>query len=50
MPEYIIKLTQQELNNLKAFLGRATLSGNEAMEFVKLANKIEKAEVIESGK
>lgn len=41
--KYIIKLTEKELNNLKIFLSRATLNGNEALEFVKLADKLEKA-------
>lgn len=50
MMGYRIELTQQELNNLKIFLSRTTLSGNEAIEFVKLANKVEKAEVVQDGK
>mgnify|MGYP001157456698 FL=1 len=50
MNEYIIKLTQQELNNLKVFLGRTTLSGNEAVEFMKIVEKIGKAEVVKDAK
>ena len=49
MKRYIIKLTEQELNNLKIFLQRSTLNGSEALEFVKLANKISNAEVVEDG-
>ena len=49
MNEYIIKLTQQELNNLKVFLGRTTLSGNEAVEFMKIVEKIGQAEVVKDG-
>jgi len=41
MNEYIIKFNNKELNNLKIFLSRVTLSGNEALEFVKLVQKIE---------
>ncbi len=52
MNEYTIKLTEKELINLKVFLSRTTLTGNEALEFVKLANKIETAKVVkeENGK
>lgn len=44
---YNIEFTQQELNNLKIFLSRTTLSGKEAMGFVRLADKIENAKVVE---
>lgn len=44
---YKIELTQQDLNNLKIFLSRTTLSGKEALGFVKLADKIENAKVVE---
>lgn len=44
-----IKLTLQELRNLKIFLSRTELKGHEALEFVKLAQKIEQAEVSEDG-
>lgn len=46
MNEYVIKLNNKELNNLKIFLSRVTLSGNEALEFVKLAQKIENAQKV----
>lgn len=43
---YKLILTESELNNLKIFLARASLSGGEAAEFMKLADKIGKAEVV----
>ena len=43
---FTIKFTEKELNNLKVFLSRVTLSGNEALEFVKLAQKIENAQKV----
>lgn len=46
MNEYLIKLTEKELNNLKLFLSRVPLSGNEALEFIKLAQKIENAQKV----
>lgn len=46
---FAIKLTQQEMNNLKAFLSRTTLTGNEALEFMKLVDKLENAEVTKDG-
>lgn len=45
MPEYIIKLTKQEIDNLKVFLSRVQLTGVEALEFVKIAEKVNKSEV-----
>ena len=46
----IIKLTDEELNNLKVFLGRCDLKGNEVSAFLSILNKINNAEVIEDGK
>lgn len=46
---YKLILTESELSNLKIFLARASLTGNEAVEFMKLAEKIGKAEVIKDG-
>ncbi len=46
----IIKLTDEELNNLKVFLGRCDLKGNEVPAFLSILNKINNAEVIEDGK
>lgn len=33
-------LTQADINNLRVFLGRASLTGNEVGTFVELANKL----------
>lgn len=41
---YKLKLTEQELNNLKIFLSRATLTGAEVAEFSILIYKINNAE------
>jgi len=41
----IIKLTDEELNNLKVFLGRCDLKGNEVSAFLSILNKINNAEV-----
>ena len=46
----IIKLTDEELNNLKVFLGRCDLKGNEVPAFIAILNKINNPEVIEDGK
>lgn len=35
-----MQLTQQDINNLRLFLGRATLTGNEVGALVDLANKL----------
>jgi hypothetical protein len=46
----IIKLTDEEINNLKVFLGRCDLKGNEVPAFIAILNKINNPEVIEDGK
>ena len=46
---YKIVLTESELSNLKIFLARASLTGSEAVEFMKLADKIGRAEVVKDG-
>lgn len=50
MNEYNIRLTEQDRNNLMLFLMRVNLSGKEALQFMKIADKIEKAEVVTDGK
>lgn len=40
----IVKLTDQEKNNLLAFLMRCTLQGQEAPAFLALVNKIQLAQ------
>ena len=40
-----IKLTDEELNNLKVFLGRCDLKGNEVPAFIVILNKLNHAEV-----
>lgn len=35
-----MQLTQQDINALRLFLGRATLTGNEVGALVELANKL----------
>ena len=45
----IIKLTDEELNNLKVFLGRCDLKGNEVPAFISILNKINNTEVIKDG-
>ena len=46
----IIKLTDEEINNLKVFLGRTDLKGAEVPAFIAIVEKINKAEVIEDAK
>lgn len=41
----IIKLTDEELNNLKVFLGRCDLKGNEVPAFIVILNKLNHAGV-----
>ena len=45
----IIKLTDEELNNLKVFLGRCDLKGNEVPAFIEILNRINNAEVESDG-
>ena len=45
----IIKLTDEELNNLKVFLGRCDLKGNEVPAFIVILNKLNHAEVESDG-
>ena len=40
MDELVVKFTKQELSNLLVFLQRIQLKGEEASEYVKIANKI----------
>ena len=47
--EYILKLTESEMKNLKIFLSRTNLAGAEAGEFLNLTGKIGKAEVVTDG-
>lgn len=45
----IIKLTDEELKNLKVFLGRCDLKGNEVPAFIAILNKLNIAEVVKDG-
>jgi hypothetical protein len=45
----IIKVTDEELNNLKVFLGRCDLKGQEVPAFVDVVERINSAEVIKDG-
>lgn len=38
-----IELTEQQLNNLKVFLSRVELKGNEAVEFVNILQILDRA-------
>lgn len=40
----VIKMDENQLNNLKIFLGRVDLKGQEAIEFVKIVQSLERAE------
>lgn len=43
MEQYAIKITKGELNNLKVFLSRVELKGNEAVEFVRVLQILDSA-------
>lgn len=45
----IIKVTDEELNNLKVFLGRCDLKGQEVPAFVDVVERINLAEVVKDG-
>lgn len=44
-----IQMTSQELSNLKAFLMRTQLTGQEALEFMKIVDRLEKGEEVRDG-
>lgn len=43
----IVKLTKNELNDLKIFLGRTELKGTEVPAYVKVMNQLNKAQEME---
>ncbi len=45
----IVKLTDEEMNNLRVFLGRSDLKGNEVQAFVSILNKLSTAEAQKDG-
>lgn len=47
---YIIKMSEQELNNLKVFLERVTLSGKEVMAYSLILKAIQEAKKVEEVK
>ena len=44
-----IVFTDEELKNLKVFLGRSDLKGQEVPAFLAILDKINKAEVVQDG-
>ena len=40
----VIKISEAELNNIKVFLSRVELKGNEAVEFVRVLQILDSAE------
>lgn len=44
MKQYNIKINEGELNNLKVFLSRVELKGNEAVEYVQILQVLGSAE------
>lgn len=49
MKIYNIKLQEGQLNNLKVFLDRVSLKGNEVMEFLVIQQALQQAEEIKEG-
>lgn len=45
----IVKLSNEEIKNLKVFLGRCDLKGNEVPAFISILNKLNNAEVVKDG-
>jgi hypothetical protein len=46
----LIKLTDEEESNLRVFLGRTQLTGQEVPAFIAILNRINNAEVVEDAK
>lgn len=44
MKQYNIKINEGELNNLKVFLSRVDLKGQEAVEYVRILQVLDNAE------